>query len=100
MEDNLQKLDFEKSLLKLEEISKRLEMGDISLDESLKIFEEGIKLSRICEKKLTETEQKLEILKSTDINESPKQKKDTTIKDDKKTKENNKISGKEENFLF
>ena len=60
-------MDFEQSLLRLEEITQKLESGELSLDESLKIFEEGIKLSRLCEKKLTDADQKLEILKSTDF---------------------------------
>ena len=61
------KLNFEESLSRLEEITSLLEKGDMSLDESLKIFEEGIKLSRFCEKKLTEVEHKIEVLKSTEI---------------------------------
>ena len=64
----MQKIDFEKSLSRLEEITQQLESGELSLDDSLGMFEEGIKLSRFCEKKLTEAEQKLEILKSIDIN--------------------------------
>jgi exodeoxyribonuclease VII small subunit len=61
------KVNFEDSLNRLEEIANELESGELSLDDSLKYFEEGVKLSRFCEKKLTEVEQKLEILKSTDI---------------------------------
>ena len=62
-------MNFEESLVRLEEITAKLESNDLSLDESLKIFEEGIKLSRFCEKKLTDAEQKLEILKSLEIEE-------------------------------
>jgi exodeoxyribonuclease VII small subunit len=61
------KINFEDSLKRLEEIASHLESGDLSLDDSLKYFEEGVRLSRFCEKKLTEVEQKLEILKSTEI---------------------------------
>lgn len=57
-----QKNSFEKSLNRLEEIVSQLETGDLSLDESLKIFQEGIELSRFCTKKLTEAEAKVKKL--------------------------------------
>ncbi|MGO9688896.1 MAG: exodeoxyribonuclease VII small subunit [Syntrophobacteraceae bacterium] len=53
---------FEAALTRLEEIVQELEKGDIPLDQSLKLFEEGIKLSRICNKRLEEAERKVEIL--------------------------------------
>jgi len=53
---------FEEALQKLEAIVKRLEDGNLSLEESLKAFEEGIRLSRFCSKKLDEAEKKVEIL--------------------------------------
>jgi len=53
---------FEKDLEGLEEIVGALEEGGLSLDESLKRFEEGIKLSRKCEKALSEAEKKIEVL--------------------------------------
>ncbi len=53
---------FEDSLSKLEKIVARLEEGNISLEESLKLFEEGIRLSRYCTQKLEEAEQRVEIL--------------------------------------
>lgn len=53
---------FEKDLERLEQIVEALEAGGLSLDESLKRFEEGIKLARRCEKALTEAERKIEIL--------------------------------------
>ncbi len=55
-------LKFEQALKRLEEIVEELEKGDLSLDESLKRYEEGIKLSRFCTKKLEETERKVELL--------------------------------------
>ncbi len=55
-------LDFEKNLLRLEDIVKKMENGELSLDESLKLFEEGVKLSRDCNKSLTEAEGKVKIL--------------------------------------
>ena len=53
---------FEDAMKELEEIVKRLESGDLPLEESLKIFEEGIALSRYCFKKLEEAEKKVSIL--------------------------------------
>jgi len=53
---------FEDAMKELEDIVKRLESGDLSLEESLKIFEEGIALSRYCFKKLEEAEKKVSIL--------------------------------------
>jgi exodeoxyribonuclease VII small subunit len=54
--------DFEKSLARLEEVVKRLESADLSLDEAMKFFEEGVKLSRDCQKQLEEAEGRVEIL--------------------------------------
>ena len=53
---------FEDSLAELEELVEQMEQGDISLDESLKSFERGIKLTRTCQKSLQEAEQKVQIL--------------------------------------
>jgi len=53
---------FEDALNKLERIVSKLEEGDIPLEESLKLFEEGIRLSRFCNQKLDEAEKKVEIL--------------------------------------
>ncbi len=53
---------FEDALNKLEKIVSQLEEGDISLEESLKLFEEGIRLSRLCNQKLEEAEKRVEIL--------------------------------------
>ncbi len=55
-------IKFEKALKRLEEIVDELEKGDLDLDKSLEIFEEGIKMSRICSQKLDEAEKKIEIL--------------------------------------
>ena len=54
--------DFETSLKRLEEIVKKLENGELSLDSALQLFEEGIKLSRFCHTKLEEAERRVEIL--------------------------------------
>jgi len=54
-------LNFEEALEKLAEINEKLESEEISLDESVKLFKEGLELSRLCQKKLDEA--KLEIQK-------------------------------------
>ena len=53
---------FEDALKRLEEIVEKLEEGDLNLDESLELFEEGIKLSKLCSKKLNEAEKRIEML--------------------------------------
>jgi exodeoxyribonuclease VII small subunit len=53
---------FEEALARLEEIVKELESGDLPLELSLKLFEEGIKLSRICNKRLEDAERRVEVL--------------------------------------
>ena len=49
-------MEFEKKLSRLEEIVQKMERGDLALDESLKLFEEGVKLSRECHSQLTKAE--------------------------------------------
>lgn len=56
------KVDFERSLARLEQVVKRLESPDLSLDDAMKLFEEGVKLSRECQKQLEEAEARVEIL--------------------------------------
>jgi exodeoxyribonuclease VII small subunit len=53
---------FESALQGLEKIVQELESGDLSLEQSLEKFEEGMKLSRFCTEKLTETERRISIL--------------------------------------
>lgn len=53
---------FEKAMERLESIVQSLEGGDLSLDESLKVFEEGMELVQFCTKKLDEAERKVTIL--------------------------------------
>ena len=53
---------FEDALNKLEKIVSKLEEGDIPLEESLKLYEEGIRLSRFCNQKLDEAQKRVEIL--------------------------------------
>lgn len=53
---------FEQSLEKLEQLVERMEDGDLSLEESLKTFEDGIKLTRQCQQALVKAEQKVRLL--------------------------------------
>lgn len=53
---------FELSLEQLEQIVRELEGGDLPLDRSLELFEQGVRLSRECQKRLDEAERKVEIL--------------------------------------
>ncbi|OFV86779.1 MAG: exodeoxyribonuclease VII small subunit [Acidobacteria bacterium RBG_16_70_10] len=53
---------FEQALQQLEQIVQRLEKGELPLEESLKLYEEGIRLSRLCHGKLEEAEGKIEML--------------------------------------
>ena len=56
------KPDFENSLARLEEIVGKLESANLSLDEAMKLFEEGVGLSQECQKQLEEAEGRVEIL--------------------------------------
>ena len=53
---------FEESLKKLESIVETLEKGDLSLEDSIKLFEEGTVLSAVCKKELDEAEGKVQLL--------------------------------------
>ena len=53
---------FEEALKKLEEILRKMEAGDMTLEESLKAFEEGIRLSRLCAERLDEAERRVDML--------------------------------------
>lgn len=56
------KPEFERSLARLEEVVRKLESPQLSLDEAMRLFEEGVTLSRECQKQLEEAEGKVEIL--------------------------------------
>ncbi len=53
---------FETALKKLEEVVRKLESGELSLDDSLKAYEEGVKLAAFCSKKLNDAEKRVEVL--------------------------------------
>ena len=59
-------MDFEKKLGRLEEIVQKMEKGELALEDSLKLFEEGIKLSRECHTRLNEAETKVKKLVAID----------------------------------
>jgi exodeoxyribonuclease VII small subunit len=65
-------MTFESSLRELERIVGELEAGDLALERSLELFEQGVRLSRECQKRLDEAERKVEILlKGNDGSYSP-----------------------------
>jgi len=53
---------FETAIKQLEDIVQRLEKGELALEESLRLYEDGIRLSRLCHAKLEEAEGKIEML--------------------------------------
>ena len=59
-------MDFEKKLSRLEEIVQEMEKGELTLENSLKLFEEGVKLSRECQSELTKAEAQVKKLISVD----------------------------------
>ena len=65
------KQTFETSLKELERIVRRLEEGDLPLEDSLKLFEDGVKLSRECQERLNQAERRIEVLLK-DENGNPK----------------------------
>ena len=55
-------LKFEQALKRLEQIVEEMESGEVLLDDLLKKYEEGVKLAQFCQNKLTEAQQRIEIL--------------------------------------
>ncbi len=62
MTNRKKNIDFEKSLNELETLVESLESGDLTLEESLKAFEKGIRITRDCQQALTDAEQKVNLL--------------------------------------
>jgi exodeoxyribonuclease VII small subunit len=58
----LSKERFEDTFKKLETIVNKLENGDLSLEDSMKLFEEGMRLSHLCSEKLSEVQKRVEVL--------------------------------------
>jgi len=91
-------MKFEEALKKLEEVVSDLERGELSLDNSLKRYEEGVKLAGICTKKLEEAEKKVEILiKSA---EGKKEKKPFEVKEEVDEGGSERPEGKDGGLLF
>ena len=65
-------LDFEQALVELERVVSAMETGNMPLEESLKAFEQGVKLTRECQRALQEAEQKVELLLKADKSLEPK----------------------------
>ncbi len=55
-------LNFEAAMVELEELVAKIEEGNLPLEDSLKEFERGVELSRICQKALTDAEQRVKVL--------------------------------------
>lgn len=62
MKEKLTEKTFEEALARLEQIIEELENGELNLEESLKLYEEGIALARHCNSKLDEAQGKVEML--------------------------------------
>lgn len=62
--------NLEKSMGELEQIVEQLEGGELTLEKSLAQFEKGVKLSRECQKALSEAEQKVQILMGDDLQDA------------------------------
>ena len=60
------KFNFNKGLMQLEEIINKMESGELSLEDSLKYFEEGVKIHRQCHTALTDAEQRISVLSEND----------------------------------
>ncbi len=75
-------MDFEKKLTRLEQIVQKMEKGELALEDSLKLFEEGIKLSRDCHSQLVKAEAQVKQLVGFDELGNP-------ITSDFKTEDNN-----------
>ncbi len=72
MSDSEPTPDFEAALKTLEELVERMEAGELTLEQSLQCFEQGVRLTRECQKALTEAEQRVEILAGRDPDASPR----------------------------
>ena len=58
-EENVSEISFEKAMAELEEVINKLEYGEVPLEDSIKLYERGAELKKICEAKLKEAEQKV-----------------------------------------
>lgn len=79
-------LNFEKSIERLEEIVSKLEDGELSLDAALKLYEEGMKISQSCAKRLEEARKKIEVLTRNASGSLETEEADENLKSGKKKK--------------
>lgn len=70
-------VDFEKSLAQLEELVTAMEEGELSLEESLRAFETGVRLTRQCQTALEQAEQKVQVLMDDEQPPRPLEEEDT-----------------------
>jgi len=64
-QESKEEINFEKAFARLEEILEKMNSASVSLDESLKLYEEADKLITVCNKRLTDAERKIEVLVKT-----------------------------------
>jgi len=100
-----EEMKFEKAMEKLEKIVEALEEGNLPLEDALKKYEEGVKLSRMCQKRLTQAEKKIEVLtKSVDgsLSKEPFELEENASpgKSRKTRKASHKVSADEEDMLL
>ena len=62
MSVNIENMGFEEAMKRLDEITEELSREGVSLDRSLALYEEGVKLARVCNEKLEDTERKIKML--------------------------------------
>ena len=62
MSVNIENMSFEEAMKRLDEITEELSREGVSLDRSLALYEEGVKLARVCNEKLEDTERKIKML--------------------------------------
>lgn len=62
MSVNIENMSFEEAMKRLDEITEELSLEGVSLDRSLALYEEGVKLARVCNEKLEDTERKIKML--------------------------------------
>ncbi len=83
-----EKISFEEALDELEKIADKLERGQLSLEDSIKAYERGMELKKICSERLQEVEGKIEYLSK---NPEGKIVKESVVKEKQKTKSSSEI---------
>ncbi|MDM5315963.1 exodeoxyribonuclease VII small subunit [Fictibacillus sp. b24] len=71
MSEKAGKLTFEEAMVQLEEIVEKLEQGDVPLEESIDLYQQGMKLSKLCHTKLKNVEKKMDKIMHEDGREEP-----------------------------